>query len=118
MNPEQPHSSHSDKQERREALGLETPSLEDVNVNGETLRKLSITKNGRVFELNCRHGQEVELLEQLRLVAQDPDIDLTMFDVAKLSHELGELLRQQVNQFIEQEHLKPVIRKAEQRESA
>lgn len=55
------------------------------NADGE----LVLTRNGQRYVFKCSPGGEKELLDQLAAMAEDPTNELTWFDAAVLSHQMG-----------------------------
>jgi len=55
------------------------------NADGE----LVLTRNGQRYVFKCSPGGEKELLDQLAALAEDPTHELTWFDAAVLSHQMG-----------------------------
>ncbi len=51
--------------------------------------ELVLVKDGQRYVFKCAPGAEKELLSQLAAMAQDPAHELTWFDAAVLSHQLG-----------------------------
>ena len=55
--------------------------------------ELVLVKDGQRYTFKCMPGGEKQLLEQLAAMAQDPTHELTWFDAAVLSHQLGRNLQ-------------------------
>lgn len=55
-------------------------------------RELVLVKNGQRFVFRCAAGGEAALLQQLGDLVRDPNVDLTWFDAAVLSHQVGQEL--------------------------
>ncbi len=51
--------------------------------------ELVLTKSGHRYVFRCPPGEEAELFEQLAQLVRDPETDLTWFDAAVLSHQMG-----------------------------
>ena len=55
--------------------------------------ELVLVKDGQRYVFKCAPGGEKALLGQLAAMAQDPTHELTWFDAAVLSHQLGRNLQ-------------------------
>lgn len=65
----------------------------------ETLgdNELALVKNGKRYVFNCAPGQEAQTLNQIAEMVTRSDSDLTWFDAAVLSHQLGERMSKRLN---------------------
>lgn len=54
---------------------------------------LVLHKDGQRFVFRCDAGDEGRLIEQFRVMAADPDHDLSWFDAAVLCHQIGRHLQ-------------------------
>ena len=63
-------------------------------------RQLVLVKNGQRYVFRYTLGDEAELLESLIELARDPESDLTWFDAAVLSHQMGRRLSQKLDKII------------------
>jgi hypothetical protein len=54
--------------------------------------RLVLTKGVQRYIFECEAGREAELLDRLRQQVADPSNDLTWFDAAVVSHEMGRRL--------------------------
>lgn len=68
------------------------PARPDSDAGRE--RRLMLVKRGQRYVFKCNPGGERELLDQLAAMADDPADDLTWFDAAVLSHQMGRNLGQ------------------------
>lgn len=68
--------------------------------NGQ--RQLVLVKNGQRYVFRYALGDETGLLESLIEMARDPKSDLTWFDAAMLSHQMGKRFGQQLEQIVKQ----------------
>lgn len=59
-------------------------------------RELVIVKGGQQYVFRCPPGEEAGLLRQLADLVRDPQNDITWFDVAVISHQLGHRLKTQL----------------------
>lgn len=59
-------------------------------------RELVLVKKTQRFVFRCQPGDEASLLTRLHDLARDPDVELTSFDAAMLSHQVGRQLAQQL----------------------
>jgi hypothetical protein len=82
-----------------------TPSNPDPVVPGEPAQvlplgedQIALVKNGRRHVFTCLPGQEPEVLNQIAMLVTDPANDLTWFDAAVLSHQLGERMSARLKQ--------------------
>ncbi len=57
---------------------------------GSSRRELQLVKGGHRYVFRYRAGQEERMIEDLKTMGQDPNHPLTMYDVAMLSHQLGQ----------------------------
>ncbi len=64
------------------------------NADGE----LVLVKHGHRYVFKCTPGAEKQLLDQLAALAGDPKHELTWFDAAILSHQMGRKFGQTLNQ--------------------
>ena len=62
-----------------------------------TTRSRSL-KNGKRHVFSCAPGTEADVLNQIAMMVTDSDNDLTWFDAAVLSHQLGERMSQRLEQ--------------------
>ncbi|MFA9479127.1 hypothetical protein ACERK3_12615 [Phycisphaerales bacterium AB-hyl4] len=61
-------------------------------------RELVLVKKGQRFVFRCQPGEEAALLGQLRELVDDPEVNLSWFDVAVLSHQVGERLARRLRE--------------------
>jgi hypothetical protein len=59
--------------------------------------ELTIVKGGRTLTYRCDAGREAELIQRLADDAADPEMPLTWFDAAVLSHRVGRSMRDVLN---------------------
>lgn len=52
--------------------------------------EFALVKNGRRYVFNCAPGHEAQTLNEIAEMVTRSDSDLTWFDAAVLSHQLGE----------------------------
>ena len=69
-------------------------AVEQTGSGGD--RKLVLVKNNQRWTFRCAPGQESSLLGRLTEMVRDPNVDLTWFDAAVLTHEIGHGLSQQL----------------------
>jgi len=67
-----------------------------VELLGEN--QIALVKNGKRHVFSCLPGEEADLLNQIALIVSDPASELTWFDAAVLSHQLGERMSQRLNE--------------------
>lgn len=72
---------------------LSTP-LSSSQEDQAAVRELVLTKRGHRYVFRCVQGQEYQLLAHLATAAQDRDSELTWFDAAMISHQMGPAFRQ------------------------
>jgi len=60
-------------------------------------RHLLLVKSGQRWMFRYTPGDEVKLMEELVVLADDPESDLDWFDAAVLSHQMGQCLLHQFN---------------------
>lgn len=60
--------------------------------------ELALVKNGRRYVFSCRPGGEADLLNQVAAMVSDEGNDLTWFDAAVLSHQVGERMQRRLNE--------------------
>ncbi len=58
------------------------------------LRQIELIKGGHHYIFRYEAGEEAKLMEDLRVMGQDPQSPMTVFDAAVLSHQLGQKLGQ------------------------
>ncbi|MEM1355174.1 MAG: hypothetical protein AAGC44_05880 [Planctomycetota bacterium] len=58
--------------------------------------RIALVKNGKRHVFSCMPGEEADLLNQIALMVSDPASELTWFDAAVLSHQLGERMSQRI----------------------
>ncbi|MEX0744262.1 MAG: hypothetical protein WD118_01560 [Phycisphaeraceae bacterium] len=75
----------------------ERPSMND-DEPARPPRELVLVKKDQRFVFRCRPGEEASLLGQLRELVDDPDVNLSWFDAAVLSHQVGEQLAQRLRE--------------------
>jgi len=59
--------------------------------------ELALVKNGRRYVFNCAPGHEAQTLNQIAEMVTRNDSDLTWFDAAVLSHQLGERMSKRLS---------------------
>lgn len=68
------------------------PKLEQTtSADGE--RQIVLVKADQRYVFRCAPGDEGQLIAQWQDMARDPNTGLTSFDVAMLSHQLGQSMR-------------------------
>lgn len=87
------HSSQPDGSPRRFTVEETTPAGDPA-----AQRELVLVKNGQRFVFRCAPGGEAALLRQLGDLVRDPNVDLTWFDAAVLSHQVGQELGKRLQQ--------------------
>lgn len=60
--------------------------------------QIALVKNGKRHVFTCLPGGEADVLNQIALMVTDPANDLTWFDAAVLSHQLGERMSKRLEQ--------------------
>jgi len=70
-------------------------SAAHVEVLGEN--ELALCKNGKRYVFNCAPGHEAQTLNEIAEMVTRSDTDLTWFDAAVLSHQLGERMSQRLS---------------------
>lgn len=60
--------------------------------------QLALVKNGKRYVFNCAPGHEAQTLNQIAEMVTRADSDLTWFDAAVLSHQLGERMSQRLHE--------------------
>jgi len=63
-------------------------------------RQLVLVKEGQRYVFRYALGDETGLLESLIEMARDPKSELTWFDAAMLSHQMGKRFGQQLEQIV------------------
>lgn len=76
------------------ALGDQAPAT--VEPLGEN--QLALTKNGKRYVFECAPGTEAQTLNQIAEMVTRNESDLTWFDAAVLSHQLGERMSQRLSE--------------------
>ena len=74
------------------APDAEAGAITTPNTGGD----LVLVKNGQRYVFKCQPGGEKQLLNQLAEMADDPSNDITWFDAAVLSHQMGQTLGQTI----------------------
>ena len=59
--------------------------------------QVALAKNGQRYVFTCPPGSEPEVLNQIAALVTDPTNDLTWFDAAVLSHQLGERMSRRLH---------------------
>ncbi|MFW6032149.1 MAG: hypothetical protein ACOCTI_02085, partial [Phycisphaeraceae bacterium] len=60
-------------------------------------RDMVLVKGEHRYVFRSQPGEEAAMLARLRDLADNPDVDLSWFDAAVLSHQLGEQIRQRLD---------------------
>lgn len=68
----------------------------DVQPLGEN--QLALTKNGKRYVFDCAPGQEAQTLNEIAELVTRNNSDLTWFDAAVLSHQLGERMSKRLSE--------------------
>jgi len=58
---------------------------------------LALVKNGKRYVFHCAPGQEAQTLNQIAEMVTRNESDLTWFDAAVLSHQLGERMSKRLS---------------------
>lgn len=61
-------------------------------------QELVLVKKDQRYVFRCQPGEEASLLGQLRAMVDDPQANLSWFDAAVLSHQVGEQLAQRLRE--------------------
>jgi len=82
-----------------------TPSKTSLNRDAQAAHvealsndDLALVKNGKRYVFRCPPGAEADVLNQIACMIPDPENDLTWFDAAVLSHQLGERMNQRLQE--------------------
>lgn len=67
-----------------------------VELLGEN--EIALVKNGKRHVFACLPGEEADLLNRIAAIVSEPGSDLTWFDAAVLSHQLGERMRHRLTE--------------------
>jgi hypothetical protein len=70
----------------------------DAAAPAGAVRQLVFTKHGQNFIFRYAPGEEARVLENLTVMARDPDSGLDWFDAAVLSHQLGRHISEDLEQ--------------------
>lgn len=76
--------------------GVSAGSPAQVELLGEN--EIALVKNGKRHVFSCLPGEEADLLNQIAAIVSEPGSDLTWFDAAVLSHQLGERMRHRLTE--------------------
>lgn len=87
-------SDLSQSQKPQPPLGPGAPA--QVEMLGEN--DLALTKNGKRFVFRCLPGEEADLLNRIAQMVSEPGCELTWFDAAVLSHQLGERMSKRIDE--------------------
>lgn len=68
--------------------------------SGVESRQVILMKKGQRFVFRYECGQEMQLLNHLICLADDNDSDLDWFDVAVLSHQIGQRMGHQLQKLM------------------
>ena len=60
--------------------------------------QIALVKNGKRHVFTCTPGTESDVLNEIAMLVSDPVNDLTWFDAAVLSHQLGERMSKRLEQ--------------------
>jgi len=60
--------------------------------------ELALVKNGKRYIFSCQPGGEADVLNQIAAMVTEEDNDLTWFDAAVLSHQIGERMGQRLDE--------------------
>ncbi len=76
----------------------QTPPASDSAAHVEVLgeHELALVKNGKRYVFNCAPGHEAQTLNEIAEMVTRAQSDLTWFDAAVLSHQLGERMSQRL----------------------
>lgn len=69
------------------------PQLEPTGDDG----RFVLVKQGKRYVFECPPGGEPQLLQQLRQLVADPQVDFNWFDAAVISHEIGQRMSRQLD---------------------
>ena len=66
------------------------PGAGAIDVPADDGRDFVLVKDGRRLVFRCAPGDETQLIQRLAEMAEDPESELTWFDAAVLSHQMGQ----------------------------
>lgn len=87
-NPNQPQPINPTDTSMAQAAAM----IEPVGEN-----ELALTKNGKRYVFQCAPGSEAQTLNQIAEMVTRNESDLTWFDAAVLSHQLGERMSKRLS---------------------
>jgi hypothetical protein len=78
----------------------QTPSTQELAAQFEQLgeHEFALVKNGKRYVFDCAPGHEAQTLNEIAEMVTRNDSDLTWFDAAVLSHQLGERMSKRLNE--------------------
>jgi len=68
--------------------------------NDTSMRQVVLVKQGQRYVFRYAAGEEDKLLDGLKQMAHDPGHDLSWFDAAVLSHQMGQRFGQQLEKIM------------------
>ena len=75
-------------------IDAQHPTPARAEAHGETIVLL---KNDQRYAFRCAPGDETAMIEQWRQLAADPEHEMTWFDAAVLTRQLGERMSQRLS---------------------
>lgn len=77
----------------------QAPPKQDLAAQFEQLgeHEFALVKNGKRYVFNCAPGHEAQTLNEIAEMVTRNDSDLTWFDAAVLSHQLGERMSKRLS---------------------
>lgn len=84
--------SDTTKPSPTQATQLTSAQFEDLGEN-----EFALVKNGKRYVFDCTPGHEAQALNEIAEMVTRHDSDLTWFDAAVLSHQLGERMSKRLN---------------------
>jgi len=60
--------------------------------------QIALVKNGKRHVFSCPPGSESDVLNEIAMLVTDPANDLTWFDAAVLSHQMGERMSKRLHE--------------------
>lgn len=84
--------SDTTKQQQTQPTSDSAAHVEELGDN-----ELALVKNGKRYVFNCAPGHEAQTLNEIAELVTRNDSDLTWFDAAVLSHQLGERMSKRLN---------------------
>ena len=95
---EVPSNPSTNQSANQQAKGVLTPVVDDGSLPGVGQRQVVLNKQGTRYIFRYSVGQEASFLKGIETLANSSESNISWFDAAVLSHQMGQRLGQDLRQ--------------------